>query len=136
MLQAGQYLPLLTKSLAKQIGREGHINELDRYLLLELAVGAMRKVDSAHSAAAQQTIDLVWSNKLAIRRKIRDASRFLPAGCHHPFFRLAGFQQRLHLTGQRGVRAALSFDQFRSLFMGSGESLSDNRLNPVKPFGG
>jgi hypothetical protein len=136
MLQAGQYLPLLTESLAKQIGRQGHVDEFDRYLLLEVPVGAVRKIDGAHSAAAQQAIDLVRPNPLAIRRNIPAAVRLPAAACHHPLFRFTGLQQRARLIGQRGVRAALSLDQFRSLFMGSGQSLGDDRLNPVKPFGG
>src|ERR1700722_2871497 len=59
MLKAGEDLALLAKSLTEDVSRERQVNQLDGDLFLEMAIGTMRQIDGSHSAAAQQTIDLV-----------------------------------------------------------------------------
>src|ERR1700685_2360849 len=53
MLQAGENLPLLAESLAEDVSSERQVNQFDCDFLLEMAIGTMRQVNGAHSAASQ-----------------------------------------------------------------------------------
>ena len=135
MLQLGQNLPLLAESLPKQVGGKGQVDQFDGDLLLELPVGAMRQIDGAHAAAAQQAVKLVGPDSPSIGLtgprppsgpNRRDAVRSL--------FRLAGLEQRTHLGCEFMVLMALGLDQCLTRVIGSGESLVEDRLNPQKSF--
>src|ERR1700722_14461992 len=96
MLQSCKNLPLLAKSLAEDVSSERQVNQLDGDLLLEVAIGAMRQVNGAHSAAALQTVDLVradatgFGSGFRVRAQGRSGGRF-------SLFRGGGFKQRMHL---------------------------------------
>jgi hypothetical protein len=133
VVEPGEDLPLLAEALAKQVGGERQVNELDGDLLLELPVGAMRQVDGAHSAAAEQAIDLVRADALAPERFTR-SSFFFAAGLRGLLFFLAGAQQQIHFGRHRGVALALRLNQ---RIPGGGlrrKRLVEDGLNPQKAF--
>src|SRR5580704_16122954 len=59
MVEAGKNLPFLAKSLPKQIGRQGQIDKLDGYVLLELAIRAMRQIYRAHTSASEKPVQQI-----------------------------------------------------------------------------
>src|ERR1035441_6533644 len=67
MLKSGKNLPLLTESIAKKVGGQRQIDQLDGDLLFEVAINAMRQINGAHAATAQQAIQLIRTDPLAVR---------------------------------------------------------------------
>ena len=134
MLQASQNLPFLTKSLPEEVGRKGQVNQFDRNFLLEMPVGAMRQVDSAHAAASQQAIKQISTGPLRFGCNLPAGFRLQPAKCRFVFFRFAGFEQRIHLGCERPVPFASGLDQFIPRLIWSRESFMEDRLNEQKVF--
>ena len=49
-------LPLLQETITEKLGRQRQVDQLDRHLLLELAIFAVRQIDAAHTAATQEAV--------------------------------------------------------------------------------
>jgi hypothetical protein len=63
MLQPGKDLALLAEALAKQFRGKWEVDELDGNPLVKLAVSAMRQVNRAHAAAANQPIKPIRADR-------------------------------------------------------------------------
>jgi hypothetical protein len=110
MLESGENLALHAEALAEKVCRERKIDELDRELLLELAVNTMRKINSAHASAAEEPIDLVRPDAAAVWERFADGFTDEPPGGGDLLFRFAGIQQPVYLRDQFSITTAPLLD--------------------------
>jgi hypothetical protein len=134
VIEGCENLPLLPKAFSKEIAREWQVDELNRDLLLKLAVIAMRKVNRSHSTSAQQPVDLVRpkgaprSLCLALRIALTRSRIFHPR--RHLLLRIVRCQQRLQLRRQRGIARTALLKSRRPKGEWRGQYLMKERLGP------
>ena len=61
VVEGGEDLALLAEALEESFGGKGQVDDLDGDLFFVLAVGAVREIDGAHAAAAEERFDFVWA---------------------------------------------------------------------------
>ena len=64
MTEAGQDLSFAPKTLAERLQFEGQPDDFQGHLLIEFASGAVRQVDRAHTAAANQAIEQIRADAM------------------------------------------------------------------------
>src|ERR1035437_3590776 len=62
VVEPGKHLALEPEPLPEQVRGQGQINQLDGYLLLEVAIRAMGQVHGAHTAASNQPVDFICTD--------------------------------------------------------------------------
>jgi hypothetical protein len=101
--------------LAKKLPRHRHVDEFDRYLLVELSVGAMREIDGTHASPPQKSVKFVGSHHRRIPRIVRCGCLDLVSVL---LFRFARAEQRTQLVHQGSVALAASLQDGGSLRFG------------------
>lgn len=111
MLKSGENLPLHPEAFAEEIGGQRKIDELDGELLLELAISAMREINSTHASAAEESIDLVRADATAVWKRFTDGFTAKPPGSGDLLFCFAGIKQRVYFRDQFPITTAPLLDQ-------------------------
>jgi hypothetical protein len=128
-------LALAAELLPEEVGRKGQVNQFDGDLLLKLPVGAMRKINGAHAAAPDQTVQFVGPDPPWTGQGRRVPLHFRPAGCRHEFFQLGGFQQRTDFLQQQRIAFAQRLQPCRSKQFRSRQGLVKNAFDAAEGFG-
>ena len=126
MAQRGQDLALPAKAHHVDVGIEARAQQLERYLLLELAIRTLGEKDAGHAASADFPNESVGANASALPpwpHRLRVCQRGVRRG-HYTIRQIVevigrgpfGVEKRLELPAERGIVAAHLSHELRALF--------------------
>ena len=135
MVEPGENLALKAESLSEKLSSQRQIDQLDGYLLLEIAVRAMSDVHGAHSAAPDEPVDFIGAHTLLLIAGIRLKSRLRETRAGKHLFLGARFQQRTHFRHHGGISVATRLDQRMPITYGQGQRLVEDCFDARQHFG-
>ena len=146
MIQGRQDAPLLEEPLHQRAARRSAAHDLDRHLLLEGGIGALREVHHGHPALSQLPDDPVGPDRSArdgrrgaLERRRGDRLRGAAGHDRRGFQEVAGSgvraQEGFHLAAQRLVPRAGLRQPGRTLGVGALQRIGGDLLHPQPAFG-
>ena len=120
VLEVGENLALGSEAPRHFSGGEVAAHDLDRDLLLERLVRALRAVDHAHASSAEDLDDSIGADLGELRPRCTEQSKSRPVdeGGGFP----VGVEEGLDLTGELGIHGRGPGDSFGPLFFGEARS--------------
>jgi hypothetical protein len=128
MDQGGEDLALLEEALAKHVGGEGKVDELDGELLLEVAVDAVSEIDGTHAAAAEELVEGVAVDAAGTGRALEGEDG------DEGFFRSAGGEEGAEVGAEGSVTVATAEEQSLTAFGDDAEEIVEDLLGTVELF--
>ena len=147
MLKPGQDLPLLQETTQDEVGIHAPLDELERDVMLKLAVDAFGEVDRPHAAPPQFAHEAIGCDAPPERRGFFVQGLRLAQRVEQPLGQgmgglieeraclFVGSQKQLHLCAQRGVGTGL-VEEGGAVFGRQLQRLIEHVFDPLPLFGG
>ncbi len=130
MAEPGKDLALQPEPLSEEIGGERQINQLDGYLLFEIAICPMSQVHGPHAPAADEAVNFVCSNALFVVALGRLNARLPKTGPGNQFFLGTCLEKRGHVRHKDDVSTASGLNQRLSIALGQRQRLVEDCFDP------
>jgi hypothetical protein len=135
MIESSKNLALEPESLPEKIGRERKIDQLDRYLLLKIAIHAMCHVHGAHTTAPNEPVNFVCTYARFLLVSMRLNLRLPKTSSSKQLFLGARFEQRTHFRHEAEISLTTRFYQCPPITLWQCQSFSEDCFNPRQHLG-